>query len=118
MDTGHRAAGPKRLGPTAGDKLRGPEGDNDGAEHDHGHGSRGLPSLEHHVQENIDEWTRFAAAIDATANTIAALRLGGSRISRHQPIVEFVGRRRRIVEMPDPVARVACLVQILVECGR
>jgi len=76
FDAGNRAVGPERLGPAAGDELRGPEGDDDGAEYDDSHGGRGLPGLEHHVQEHIDEWTRLADAAAATATTAAAVGLG------------------------------------------
>jgi len=77
QDAGLRALGPERLGPAAGDELRRPEGDDDDAEHDDGHGGRGLPALEHHVQEHVDEWTSLATASAAdTVNTTAAGGLG------------------------------------------
>jgi len=63
---GHRVVGPQCSGPAAVDELRRPEGDDDGAEHDHGHGGRSLSSLEHHVKEHIDKWARLVSNIVAT----------------------------------------------------
>lgn len=47
------ASGPQRSARPAEDELRRPVGDDHGAEHDHGHGGRGLLALEHHVQEHV-----------------------------------------------------------------
>jgi len=97
------ASGPQRPARPAEDELRRPVGDDHGAEHDHGHGGGGLLALEHHVQEHVDGRKRVAGA-HAFA---AAARLVG-----RQPIVELVVRRRRIVDVRDPVARVAGLDQV------
>lgn len=83
------------------DELRRPVGDDHGAEHDHGHGGRGLLAFEHHVQEHVEGRERVARALADAA-----------RLVGRQPIVELVVRRRRIVDVRDPVARVAGLDQV------
>lgn len=97
------AGGPHRPARPAEDELRRPVGDDHGAEHDHGHGGRGLLALEHHVQEHVDGRKRVAGA-----HAFA----GAARLVGRQPIVELVVRRRRIVDVRDPVARVAGLDQV------